>query len=149
MASGTRVLPSSRHPTVSPPRGLKMAATDPSKHPHATSRGEKGAVFSSCLFLGAKNPVPEAPKRPLTPHWPELGHTALLEGDRGVVFATTNQDLPHLGKGGWARERALGPQVGNQYFPPPASSLMTHSHTPPPLTTHCHAKEFNSQFFAG
>lgn len=55
-----------------------------------------------CLFIGAKNPFPEAPKTLLTSHWPELGHMSLPkpETDKrgwGHRCASASQDLPTSG----------------------------------------------------
>lgn len=97
------------------PHGVEAAATAPGKHPHTTSRSGKGDISSLCLFIGAKNPFPEAPRRLLTPHWPELVTCPCLsqKQEKGMEphVCINGSGFTHICAGeqwAWKRHTAVG-----------------------------------------
>lgn len=107
---------------------------------HTASRGEKGALSSSCLSLGAENPFPESPSRLLlTVHWPELGHMSLPKPESTQRGGATCLHQPIRI---WPCLEGRSNHGRGQ-----APFLATHSYPPTPTPTlHC---KFTARFFTG
>lgn len=128
------------------PHSLKVAAIAPGKHPHTTSRSGKGAA-SLCLFIGAKNPFPVAPRRLLTPHWLELVTCPCLNQKQAkgmephVSISGSGFTHPGWGRGGHRRgTQLLGGKLGCS-----ASGIFLTDSSIYPALTNFQADELNIQ----
>ena len=112
MASRTQILSLSDCHPQSYPSWSQGGCHSSGQHPHTTSRHGKRAASSVCLFIGAKNPFPVAP-RLLTPHWLELITCPCLNQKQAkgmephVCISGSGFTHPGWGRGGHGRGTQL------------------------------------------